>query len=59
MYGCQYFVWNICEMRRMPIILIYLIIACLQIQNNLVVAADEQQQSQQIGKCGSKKKLLF
>lgn len=47
MFGRQ--IWNFYEMKQTPIILIVLIIASAQIQNNFVVA-NEQQQAEQLGK---------
>lgn len=45
---------NICEMTRMPIVLICLTTVCIQILNNCVVADElQQQQSQRLGKYGA------
>lgn len=49
MFGRRYFVWDFHEMIHTPIILIALLIASAHIQNNFVVA-NEQQQAEQLGK---------
>lgn len=49
MLGRQISIWNFNEMKQTPIILIALVIASAHIQNNFVVA-NEQQQAEQLGK---------
>ena len=55
MFGRRFCVWNFHEMNQTPIvILIAVFIASAHIQNVLVVASDEQQQAEQLGKTNRK-----
>lgn len=49
MFSRRYYIWNLHEMKQTPIILVSLFIASAYISNNLV-AANEQQQDEQLGK---------